>query len=152
MNTKFIGLHIDNYINWKNCIEEMIPKLTGACYAAKSMDHISNINSVTSIYCTYFHFIITHGLIFWDNSSNSGKIFTLQKKIIRIMAGAEPRTSCRSLFVQLEILPVPCWYIRSLMNFLIINQETFQIYLYTILIQGISTVFKGQIPIYLVFN
>jgi len=38
------------------------------------------------------------------------------------------------------------------MNFLIINQETFQIYLYTILIQGISSVFKGQIPTYLVFS
>ena len=68
------------------------------------------------------------------------------------MAGAQPRTSCRSLFTQLEILPVQCWYILSLMNFLIINQETFQIYLYTILVQGISTVLKGQMPTYLVFN
>ena len=29
-------------------------------------------------------------------------MFTLQKKIIRIMAGAQPRTSYRSLFKQLE--------------------------------------------------
>jgi len=130
----------------------MIPKLTGACYAAKSMVHISNINSVTSIYCTYFYSFIIHGLIFWGNSSNSGKIFTLQKKIIRIMADAQPRTSCRSLFTKLEILPVPCPYILSLMNFLITNQETFQIYLYTILTQEISTVFKGQMPTYLFFN
>jgi hypothetical protein len=130
----------------------MIPTLTGAYYAAKSMVHISNINSVTSIYRTYFHSIITHGLIFWGNTSNSGKIFTLQKKIIRIMADAQSRTSCRSLFKQLEVLPVPCLYIILLMNFLIINQETFQIYLYTILIQGISTVFNGQMPTYLVFN
>jgi hypothetical protein len=28
-----------------------------------------------------------YGIIFGHNSSNSGKIFTLQKKIIRIMAG-----------------------------------------------------------------
>ena len=54
---------------------------------------------------------------FWSNSSNSGKSFTLHKKIIRILAGAQPRTSCRSPFKQLEILPVPCQYIRSLMNF-----------------------------------
>jgi hypothetical protein len=130
----------------------MIPNLTGACYAAKSVVHISNINSVTSVYRTKFHSIITHGLIVWGNSSNNGKIFTLQEKIIRIMAGAQLRTSCSSLFTQLEILPVPCWYILSLMNFRIINQETFQTYLYTILIQGISTVFKCQMPTYLVFN
>jgi len=42
---------------------------------------------------------------------NSGKIFTLQNKIVRVMAGAQPRTSCRSLFKQLEILPVSFQYI-----------------------------------------
>ena len=33
---------------------------------------------------------------------------------------------CRSLFKQLEILPVPCQYILSLMNFIINNQEFLQ--------------------------
>jgi IS1 family transposase len=65
-------------------------------------------------------------IIFWGNSSNSGKIFTLQKKSIRIMVGARPRTPCRSLFKKLEILPVPCQYIFSLMNFTVNNQENFQ--------------------------
>jgi hypothetical protein len=37
VSTKFLGLEIDNHINWKNHIEEMIPKLTGACYAVRSM-------------------------------------------------------------------------------------------------------------------
>jgi len=34
--------------------------------------------------------------------------------------------SCRSLFKQLQILPVPCQYILSLMNFIINNQENLQ--------------------------
>jgi len=43
------------------------------------------------------------------------------------MAGVQPRISCRSLFKQLEILPVPFQYTLSLMNFIINNQEIFQI-------------------------
>jgi hypothetical protein len=42
------------------------------------------------------------------------------------MVGAHPRTSCRSLFKKLEILPVPCQYIFSLMNFLVDNKENSQ--------------------------
>ena len=42
------------------------------------------------------------------------------------MAGAQPRNSCRSICKQLEILPVPCQYMLSLMNFTINNQEVFQ--------------------------
>jgi IS1 family transposase len=57
---------------------------------------------------------------------NSRKIFTLEKKIIRIMIGAHPRTSCRRLFKKLKILPVPSQYIYSLMNFFVNNQENFQ--------------------------
>jgi hypothetical protein len=43
VNTKFLGLPIDNHINWKNHIEQMIPKLSGARYAIRSMVRISNI-------------------------------------------------------------------------------------------------------------
>ena len=52
--------------------------------------------------------VIKYGIIFWGHSSNSGRIFTLQKKIIKIIAGAQPVTSCRNLFKELQILPIPC--------------------------------------------
>jgi hypothetical protein len=47
-------------------------------------------------------------------------------KVVRIMAGAQARTACRSLFKQLEIRLVPYQYILSLMSFIINNQEIFK--------------------------
>ena len=32
VNTKFLGLQIDNHINWKNYIEEIIPKWNTLCH------------------------------------------------------------------------------------------------------------------------
>jgi hypothetical protein len=52
--TKFLVLQIDNHINWKNHIEEMIPELSEACYAIRLMVHISNRNIIKSIYYAYF--------------------------------------------------------------------------------------------------
>ena len=130
----------------------MIPTWSAACYAIGSMVQISNINTLKSIYYAYFNSIIKYGIIFWSNSSNSGKIFTLQTKIITIMADAQTRTSRTSLFKQLKILSVPCQYTLSLMSFILNNQEIFQIHLYTILIQGISFIFTGQMPTFLVFK
>ena len=92
VNTKFLGLPTDNHINWKNHIEQMIPKLSGECYANSLMVHISNINTTNSIYYADFHSIIKYGIFFGGNSSNSAIIFTLQKKDIRNMADAQPRT------------------------------------------------------------
>jgi hypothetical protein len=124
VNTKVVGLQIHSHLNWKNHTVQMIPKLSGTCYAIRLMVCISNINTFKSIYCAYFQSIIKYELTVWGNSSNSGKTFTLQKKIVRIMA--QPRTSCRSVFKQSEILPVSCQYILSLMNFTISNQDKYQ--------------------------
>ena len=40
---KFLVIHIDTHLNWKNHIEQIIPKLSAACYAVRSMVHVSNI-------------------------------------------------------------------------------------------------------------
>jgi hypothetical protein len=48
VNTKFLDLQIDNHINWKN-YTDMIPELSGACYAVRLMLHISNINTIKLI-------------------------------------------------------------------------------------------------------
>jgi len=82
------------------------------------MVHINNTNALKSISYAYLHSITKCGKMFWGNYSKSGKIFTLQKKIIRIMAGAQAKTSCRSLFKLYENPPVPCQYILSFMNFI----------------------------------
>jgi hypothetical protein len=111
INTRFLGLQSDNHLNWKKQTEQMIPKLCKACYAIRSMVYNSTIIILKQIYNAYVHAIIKYAIIFWGNSSNSGKIFTLQKKIVRIMAYAQPKISGRSLLQQLEILPVPCQYI-----------------------------------------
>jgi threonine synthase len=36
VNTTFFGLQIDNHVNWKKHIKEIIPKLHGTCYSVRS--------------------------------------------------------------------------------------------------------------------
>ena len=92
----------------------------------RQMYYICNNDTLRSTYFAYFHSIVSYGIILGGNSSYSKKLFTLQKRIIRIMVGAHPRISCRKLFTELEILTVPSQYIYSLMSFFIGNQEKFQ--------------------------
>jgi len=65
VNTKFLGLQIDNHINMKKNIEQIIPRFSGVCYAIRSVVHISNINTLKSIYHAYFHSVIKYQIIFW---------------------------------------------------------------------------------------
>jgi len=83
--------------------------------------------TLKSIYNACFHSIIKYGIIFGSDCFNSGKIFTLQKKVIRIMAVAQPSTTCSSLLNNLILyLYHVCQYILLLLNFIINNQKIFQ--------------------------
>jgi hypothetical protein len=126
VNMKFLGLQIDNHLNLTNHIDKLIPKLSGACYAVRSVCHIINTDAVKSVYFAYFHSTMKYGIIFWGNSSNSKKIVTLQMENVRLMAGIKHRNSCRSMFKRLVILTLPCEYIFSLLLFIVNNQEHFQ--------------------------
>jgi hypothetical protein len=98
VNMKFLGLQIDNHLNWTNHIDKLIPKLHGARHAVRSMCHISNTDTLKSIYFDYFHLIMNN---FGGKSSNSTKTVTLQKKTVRFTAGINPRIPCKSLFKSL---------------------------------------------------
>jgi len=69
------------------------------------------IHTFKMIYYSYFHSVMTYGLMFWGKSPDSIKIFRLSNKIIKIMMGCKSRDSCRKLFSNLEILPFPSQYI-----------------------------------------
>jgi len=36
VSAKFNDLQIDDHLNWKNYIDQMVPELSGACYAVRA--------------------------------------------------------------------------------------------------------------------
>jgi hypothetical protein len=141
-NIKFLVIQIDNHINWKSRINQIIPKLSAACFAVRKLFHILNLDALRMVYFTYFQSVIKYGIIFWGNSTDADRVFILQTRIIRIMTRVGSRSSCRGLFKKLDILPVPCQCIFSLMMFVVDNQDNFQT---NLSIHGVDTRNKTQL-------
>jgi len=85
--TKFLGLVITNSLSWKDHVTQLIPKLGKACYVLRCIRPFMSQGALKSVYYSYFHFLITYGIIFLGNSSYSSHIFRLQKKAVRIITG-----------------------------------------------------------------
>jgi len=120
-----LGLELDNNMNWKNHVAKLLPKMSRACYAVRAIYSFSSLNTLKMTYFAYFHSVINYGIIFWENSLQSNKILLAQKKIVKIMTGSRPKTSCKPLFQSLGILTITSQNILSLMKFLLQNQEKF---------------------------
>ena len=124
-NIKFLGVHINATLTWKNHIDGILPKLSSACFVMRSVKPYLSQQMLIAIYYSYFHSVMTYGIIFWGQSASSVRIFRLQKRIIRIMMGCRSRESCRNLFIKLGILPLPSQYIYRLLHFVTKNKEFF---------------------------
>ena len=77
------------------------------------------------MYFLYAHSIVSYGLIFWGNSTDSDNIFKIQKRIIRIIMNSNKNASCRELFKNLNILPLQSQYIYSILLFITKNKDQF---------------------------
>jgi hypothetical protein len=83
-----------------------------------------------------------YGIAFWGGGAESKRVFQLQKTIIRITTELNSRTSCKPLFLSLEILTLPLQYILSLMKLLLLNMAN---YTCNFTVHGINTINKLQL-------
>jgi len=83
-------------------------------------------DTLRTIYFSYFHSILSYGIIFWGNSAYSCNIFKIQKRIIRIIMNARNRYSCRQLFKYLKILRLKSQYIFSLLLLVAKNRDLYK--------------------------
>jgi hypothetical protein len=80
VNTRFLGMHLDSHLNWKDHFDHIIPKLIATCYAVRQIYHISNNNTLKSIYFAYFHSVLKYGIIFWVIHPTAGRYSLYKRK------------------------------------------------------------------------
>jgi hypothetical protein len=85
--TKFLGIMVDSALLWKNHTETLMKKVSKACHVIRNMKHYMCILALEVIYYSFFHLIMSYGIIFWGNSSYNHVIFLLQKKAIKSYVG-----------------------------------------------------------------
>jgi len=70
ISTRFLGTQINDHLNWKKHIDQILPKPSTACFSIRRLFHIPNIYVLRTVYFAYFHSIIKYGL--------SGEIQSIQ--------------------------------------------------------------------------
>jgi hypothetical protein len=78
--TKFLGLRVDNNLNWKTHIQYIIPKLSSARFAVRTITSPMKTETLKFVHFAYFHSIMPYRIIFWGNSTNSKKKYFTSKE------------------------------------------------------------------------
>jgi hypothetical protein len=124
--TKYLGLIIDPTLSWKSHLDHLMNKLSMACYAIRAVKPYVSQESLRAIYFSYFHSLMSYGIIFWGNCLISNNIFRLQKRVIRIITNIRSSDSCSEQFKKLQMSPLRSQCILSLLIFVINCNDMFE--------------------------
>jgi hypothetical protein len=64
-NTKFLGVYIDDRINWEWYVEYIGSKLNTVCYMMRAIKPYTSINTMKKVYYSCCNSIMQYGLLFW---------------------------------------------------------------------------------------
>lgn len=126
-STKFLGIQVDQYCNWKEHIENVCSKINKFVYVLRRLSKTTDNKIAMMAYHGYVASNLRYGIVIWGNSTMLNKLFLTQKRCIRAIAGLAPWESCRPIFKDMHVLPLPCIYIYEIAIFVKKHQHLFVI-------------------------
>lgn len=106
-----LGVEIDKHVTWKPHVKSIKAKLSKFVYALREIKKTTDFKTALSTYYAYANAWLTYGIILWGNSTDAPAVFTLQKKLIRILVNINQTDSCKPYFIKHRILTLTCLYI-----------------------------------------
>ena len=106
LSTKFLGLHIDNKLNWKDHISYLCKLLSRNTGIINSLKSIFPKNVLCMLYSTLILPYINYGILAWGNAANVhlDGLLKVQKRAIRIICGVTTRSHTNILFYENKFL------------------------------------------------
>lgn len=102
---------MDSKLQWGPHISKLASRLSSAAYAIRRIRQLTDVATAKLVYFSYFHSIMSYGILLWGKAADINTIFVLQKRAIRSIYGMGSRESLRQCFKDSNILTVTSQYI-----------------------------------------
>lgn len=113
---KLLGITLDAKLTWKLHIDALASKLNSVLYQLKKLTIYCQPKTALTFYHSNFKSLLTYGIMLWGDSSHVIRVFAIQKKAVRALSGCHDQTvHCKPFFKKLNILPLPCLFIFSIL-------------------------------------
>ncbi|GBP84139.1 Probable RNA-directed DNA polymerase from transposon BS [Eumeta japonica] len=74
----FLGITLDNRLQWGPHINKLAKRLSFAAYAVKKMRNLSDVETARLVYFGCFHSLMSYDILLWGNATDIYRIFLLQ--------------------------------------------------------------------------
>lgn len=120
----FLGVVLDSGLRWGGHIDVLAARLSKNIFLLKNLSNCVSGVTLRTAYYGLCHSLIAYAIQAWGNCSGAHRIFGLQRRAVRIVAGLGYRQDCRDVFPRLRILTLPSLYILRCLLYAHRNRES----------------------------
>ena len=121
VTTKYLGLFIDSELRWTKHGDYVATKISKGIYLLRNLSNNLSSKYIRIAYFSLLHCHFDHGILNWGHSTSLQRLFKLQRRAVRIVAGIGYRDECKPHFTKLKIFTLPCLFIFRCLEHLIKN-------------------------------
>ena len=105
-SAKYLGVTIDDKLNWKPHLNNLKSSLSRACYAICKLKSYANIKTLKNVYYSLFYSKLKYCISSYGSTTptNLIPIFKLQKRAIRFICSEPYRAPTNPLFIKMNML------------------------------------------------
>ena len=124
-SVNILGVHIDSELTWSTHGDYLAARVGRNVFLLRRLSFSVDTNILRMVYFAVCHSLMAYCLLIWGHSAAANRIFALQRRAVRVVAGAGYRDDCRPIFVSLRIMTLPCLYIYQCLKFVKKNRALF---------------------------
>ena len=108
VNTKFLGIFLDQHLNFVCHINAVVRKLNFLLMMLRFLRKFLNDKSMVDVYYSFIYPHLIYGLEFWGHAPDYAleQVLICQKKALRIICCQPPNSSISHQFANLKIMPI----------------------------------------------
>lgn len=104
---------MDPHLRWDQHIDYLCGKLSKTVFLIRNLMAELPPNIIKTVYFSLFQGVFSYAILIWGHSSHLRRIFSLQRRVMRIMTRLTFRQDVKEKFIELNILTVPSFYILT---------------------------------------
>lgn len=124
-DTNYLEVHIDSGLTWGKHGDFLAAKISRNIFLLRRLANNLSPHNLRIIYFALVNSHLEYAILVWGHSSSLQRLFKLQRRSARIIAGLGYRDPCRQAFTQINILTLPSLYIFKCLKYLLENPEKY---------------------------
>lgn len=110
-SVRFLGVHLDGGLVWDAHVEETSKKIRRGLFVLRNLSQCVTPSVLKLAYYSLVHSHLHYALLIWGHASQAARVFSLQRRAVRIIFGLGYREDCKRAFISGGILTLPALYI-----------------------------------------